>query len=206
MDTEQSDLLVDGDDDVHTNYDSDTFGHATYQCSNYLLQEAQQYSKAIPYLWCVIGHCAETCPGASCPFGTSVDMCESAVNNNLGYAHRRLGEFDEAREYYLEALGLWPGNCGALGYYTELHLQEKNITGAATYLKRMCKTCGSSTDSWDDTQETVAKFDAAVEAEGAEGVVVGDWYGESCLEDGAPRRGAPVVAAVVAVVALWLTT
>ena len=110
-----------------------------------------------------------------------------------------------AREYYLEALGLWPGNCGALGYYTELHLQEKNITGAATYLKRMCKTCGSSTDSWDDTQETVAKFDAAVEAEGAEGVVVGDWYGESCLEDGAPRRGAPVVAAVVAVAALWLT-
>ena len=197
---------MDGDDDVHTNYDSDTFGHATYQCSNYLLQEAKQYSKAIPYLWCVIGHCAERCPGPYCPFGTSVDMCESAVNNNLGYAHRKLGEFDEAREYYLEALELWPGNCGALGYYTELHLQEGNMTGAATYLQRMCKTCGSSTDSWGDTQDTVAKFDAAVATADTGDEMVGDWYAASCVASGAATTGvaaAAVVAAAAAVALLW---
>ena len=43
-------------------YDSGTYGHAKYSCAETMVVDEAQYEKAIPYLWCVVGHCAN-CEG-----------------------------------------------------------------------------------------------------------------------------------------------
>ena len=46
----------------------------------------------------------------------------SATFNLLGFATRKQStpDYSEAEEYYHEAIDLWPSNCGALAYLTEL--------------------------------------------------------------------------------------
>merc|ERR1719163_1843350 len=131
-------------------YNNERYGHATYDCAVELIENHQQYDKAEPYLWCVLGHCAGcdvdgTCPTAYLGLDTTT-MCESAVYNYLGFVSRKKSEPDyaHAHTYYDTALTLWPGNCGAMSYMTELYLTLNNATAAATTHARLCAACDGS--------------------------------------------------------------
>ena len=50
--------------------------------------------------------------------------------NLMGYSYRKLGEFDEAMEYYEDALKLQPDHIGANEYMGELYLEMKNLPKA----------------------------------------------------------------------------
>merc|ERR1719181_411479 len=131
-------------------YDNERYGHATYDCAVDLIETHEQYDKAEPYLWCVLGHCAGCdgdgpCPTAVVDLETTAE-CESAVYNYLGFVNRKKAEpdYDHARTYYDTALTLWPGNCGALSYLTELHLTLNNATAASTTHSQLCAACDES--------------------------------------------------------------
>ena len=131
-------------------YDNVQHGHATYECAEILIEELQQYDKAEPYLWCVLGHCAGCdgdgpCPTAVVDLETTAE-CESAIYNYLGFVNRKKAtpDYDHAKTYYDKALALWPGNCGAMSYMTELHLTLNNATAASTTHARLCEECDES--------------------------------------------------------------
>ena len=131
-------------------YDNERYGHATYDCAVELIENHQQYDKAEPYLWCVLGHCAGcdvdgTCPTAYLSLETAA-KCESAVYNYLGFVNRKKAapDYDHARTYYDKALELWPANCGAMSYMTELHLTLNNATAASATHARLCAACDGS--------------------------------------------------------------
>merc|ERR1711871_1856860 len=73
-------------------------------------------------------------------------MCESAVYNYLGFVSRKKSEPDyaHAHTYYDTALTLWPGNCGAMSYMTELYMTTGNATAASTTHARLCEECDES--------------------------------------------------------------
>merc|ERR1719247_3938573 len=131
-------------------YDNDRYGHATYGCAVELIETHEQYDKAEPYLWCVLGHCAGCdgdgpCPTAAVDLETTAE-CESAVYNYLGFVNRKKAapDYAHARTYYDTALTLWPGNCSALSYLTELHLTLNNATAASKTHSLLCEECDES--------------------------------------------------------------
>ena len=130
-------------------YDNERYGHATYDCAVELIENHQQYDKAEPYLWCVLSHCAGcddgTCPTSVVDLETTAE-CESAVYNYLGFVNRKkaAADYDHAQTYYDKALELWPGNCGAMSYLTELHLTLNNATAASATHARLCAACDAS--------------------------------------------------------------
>merc|ERR1719171_2531490 len=131
-------------------YDNERHGHATYGCAVELIETHRQYDKAEPYLWCVLGHCAGCDGDGPCPTSV-VDLettaeCESAVYNYLGFVNRKKAapDYDHARTYYDKALELWPANCGALSYLTELHLTLNNATAASATHSQLCAACDES--------------------------------------------------------------
>ena len=117
-------------------YDNAQHGHASYECAEILIEELAQYDKAEPYLWCVLDHCAGCDVNGMCPTAylslETTSKCESAVWNYLGFVNRKKAtpDYDHAKTYYDKALELWPANCGALSYMTELHLTLNNATAA----------------------------------------------------------------------------
>ncbi len=60
----------------------------------------------------------------------------------LGFAHRKLHEYDAAKTYYEEALAIAPNHLGALEYYGELKLELGNVAGAKAHLARLDQLCG----------------------------------------------------------------
>ena len=146
--TDTADLLKESYTSVKDAYDSDAFGHATYHCAEILVDELAQYDKAEYYLWCVVGHC-EDCSGSAGSCETSYvgldsrDECRSATLNYLGFVNRKkaVPDYDHAEDYYLEALDLWPQNCGALEYLAELYETTGNATAAAA-LAPSLDACG----------------------------------------------------------------
>ena len=146
--TDTADLLKESYTSVEDAYDSDAFGHATYHCAEILVDELAQYDKAEYYLWCVVGHC-EDCSGSAGSCETSYvgldsrDECRSATLNYLGFVNRKkaVPDYDHAEDYYLEALDLWPQNCGALEYLAELYETTGNATAAAA-LAPSLDACG----------------------------------------------------------------
>merc|ERR1719171_2079979 len=85
------------------------------------------------------------CPTAYLGLDTTT-ICESAVYNYLGFVSRKKSEpdYDHARTYYDKALELWPANCGAMSYMTELHLTLNNATAASKTHSRLCAACDAS--------------------------------------------------------------
>ena len=60
----------------------------------------------------------------------------------LGFAHRKLHQYDAAKTYYEEALAIAPNHLGALEYYGELKLELGNVAGAKSHLARLDQLCG----------------------------------------------------------------
>jgi len=60
----------------------------------------------------------------------------------MGFAHRKLNQYDAAKGYYEAALAVAPDHLGALEYYGELKLELGNVRGAKAHLARLDKLCG----------------------------------------------------------------
>lgn len=63
------------------------------------------------------------------------------VLNYLGYAHRKLGEFGRAENYYAAALDLDPSHLGANEYLGELYLELGKIDKAKSQLAKLESLC-----------------------------------------------------------------
>jgi len=63
------------------------------------------------------------------------------ILNYLGFAHRKLGKFDEAKSYYAQALRLAPDHLGATEYLGELYLELGDMKNAKRQLARLDELC-----------------------------------------------------------------
>jgi Flp pilus assembly protein TadD len=63
------------------------------------------------------------------------------ILNYLGFAHRKLGKFDQARNYYAQALAIDPDHLGATEYLGELYLEIGDIAKAKRQLARLDRLC-----------------------------------------------------------------
>lgn len=66
--------------------------------------------------------------------------------NLLGFAHRKLGKFDESEKYYEAALTLNPKHTGALNYMGQLYIQTGRPAKAKELLERLKAACASDCD------------------------------------------------------------
>ena len=77
------------------------------------------------------------------------------VNNLLGFASRKLGQYKEAGTYYTKALKIKPNHLGALEYQGELFVLTKNMTKAKANLAKLKKACGTSCEEYIDLKKSI---------------------------------------------------
>jgi Tfp pilus assembly protein PilF len=75
--------------------------------------------------------------------------------NLMGFCDRKLGNTDEALEYYNKALAIRPNHVGANEYLGELYLELKDLPKAEERLKVLAKACNGC----EEQQELKAKID-----------------------------------------------
>jgi tetratricopeptide (TPR) repeat protein len=75
--------------------------------------------------------------------------------NLMGFCERKLGNTDEALEYYEKALAIKPNHVGANEYLGELYLEMKNLPKAEERLKVLAKACNGC----EEQQELAEKVD-----------------------------------------------
>lgn len=86
------------------------------------------------------------------------------ILNYLGYAHRKLGEFDKAKNYYAEALAIDPGHKGANEYLGELYLELGDMAKARQQLAALDRICAFGCAEREDLARLIARRDGAVAA------------------------------------------
>jgi Tfp pilus assembly protein PilF len=69
--------------------------------------------------------------------------------NLMGFASRKLKQYDNAARYYDTALKIDPKHLGALEYQGELFVLTNQIDGAKANLKRLQQLCGSCEEAAD---------------------------------------------------------
>jgi tetratricopeptide (TPR) repeat protein len=69
--------------------------------------------------------------------------------NELGYAHRMLGQYDDSLRFYKEALALDPDHREAHEYLGELYLQTNKPDEAKAELATLTKLCGDCEEQKD---------------------------------------------------------
>ena len=81
----------------------------------------------------------------------------------MGYSLRKKTPPDlvGAEKYYQAALKIDPVHRGALEYYGELMLINKNLTGAEGLLARLDKACTFGCEEYSDLKEAVANYKKA---------------------------------------------
>ncbi len=72
---------------------------------------------------------------------------DSDALNYLGFAHRKLGNHEDALRFYEEALELDPEHLAANEYLGELFIQTGELDKAATQLEILTKLCGACAES-----------------------------------------------------------
>jgi predicted Zn-dependent protease len=87
----------------------------------------------------------------------SLDKADSPdVFNYLGYASRKLGRLEDARQYYEAALALDPDHRGVLEYFGEWHVEMGKLAEARAYLNHIALRCGTTCREYLDLAEAIA--------------------------------------------------
>ncbi len=74
----------------------------------------------------------------------------------LGFAHRKMRNFDRADTYYRAALAVAPDHRGALEYQGELKVERGNLAGARANLARLDRICGFGCYEADELRRWIA--------------------------------------------------
>ena len=85
------------------------------------------------------------------------DSQNADVFNWLGYAHRKMQNYDEALKYYLNALELDPEHLGAHEYLGELYIETSEPEKAKAQLEILEKLCPTGCEELTDLQEALAE-------------------------------------------------
>lgn len=80
------------------------------------------------------------------------------VYNLLGYAHRNLGNYDEAFKNYKLALQADPNHKGAHEYVGEAYLLTNNLTMAEQHLASLERICGRNCEEYKDLAHEVTEY------------------------------------------------
>ena len=70
------------------------------------------------------------------------------VANYLGYAHRKLGQYDQSKVWYEQALASNPKHTRTLQYYGMWHLEQGNRLKAQDHLEKIEVICGSGCEDY----------------------------------------------------------
>ncbi|MBT3638905.1 MAG: tetratricopeptide repeat protein [Acidiferrobacteraceae bacterium] len=100
---------------------------------------------------------------AAIPLWTDVLKAEpknADAHNWMGYAQRKLGNYESAKIHYESALKIDSKHRGALEYYGELHLLMNNLAAAEELLARLDKTCWFGCGEFDDLEEAIEAYKA----------------------------------------------
>lgn len=86
------------------------------------------------------------------------------VLNLLGYSHRKLEKFDEAHDFYSQALEIEPFHLGANEYLGELYLQTDELEKAQGQLEVLTEACDEAGEEECHALESLTAAIAAYEA------------------------------------------
>lgn len=80
------------------------------------------------------------------------------IYNYLGFAHRNLGQYDEAFKNYALALKMNPDHHGAHEYVGESYLAVGNLEMAKKHLAELDRICFFGCEEYDDLKAAVAAY------------------------------------------------
>ena len=86
------------------------------------------------------------------------DARNADIQNYLGYAYRRLRQFDPAMQHYRQALTLNPRHRSAHEHLGEAHLAQGDLAKAKEHLAALEQICLIPCDEYDDLQWTIAEY------------------------------------------------
>lgn len=78
--------------------------------------------------------------------------------NYLGFAHRKLGEYDDSKKYYDRALAIDPDHRGAREYLGELYLKLDDLPAAQQQLTRLAEICSYGCSEHDDLKRAIDEY------------------------------------------------
>jgi tetratricopeptide (TPR) repeat protein len=81
------------------------------------------------------------------------------IENYLGYAYRRLRQFDPAMEHYQRALTLNPRHRSAHEHLGEAHLAQGDLAKAKEHLAALEQVCLIPCDEYGDLKRAIAEYD-----------------------------------------------
>ncbi len=76
------------------------------------------------------------------------------IFNYLGFAHRKIGNYEESKIYYQEALSIQPDHKLALEYQGELYLTLNDINSAQSNLMKLEALCPQGCDALADLKQS----------------------------------------------------
>lgn len=80
------------------------------------------------------------------------------IQNYLGYAYRRLRQFDPAMQYYQRSLALNPRHRSAHEHLGEAHLAQGDLAKAEEHLAALEQICLIPCDEYDDLKRAIAGY------------------------------------------------
>jgi len=80
------------------------------------------------------------------------------IQNYLGYAYRRLRQFDLATQHYQQALTLNPRHRSAHEHLGEVYLVRGDLTKAKEHLAALEQICLISCDEYDDLKRAITEY------------------------------------------------
>jgi Flp pilus assembly protein TadD len=86
------------------------------------------------------------------------DARNADIQNYLGYAYRRLRQFDPAMQYYQQALTLNPRHRSAHEHLGEAHLAQGDLAKAKQHLAALEQICLIPCDEYDDLTRAIAGY------------------------------------------------
>ncbi len=80
--------------------------------------------------------------------------------NYMGYSYRKLGKFDQAFNFYTQALKVDPDHKGANEYIGEAYLEQNQPAKAKLHLDRLAKICNSSCEEYTELKKAMDAWQA----------------------------------------------
>jgi len=86
------------------------------------------------------------------------DARNADIQNYLGYAYRRLRQFDSAMHHYQRALTLNPRHRSAHEHLGEAHLAQGDLAKAKEHLAALEQICLIPCDEYDDLKRAITEY------------------------------------------------